>query len=296
MEKTHPLSWEYLRQFARLVKIEHSVFALPFAYAGMFMAARGWPGWRIFLLVTLAMVSIRSFAMSMNRLLDRTYDQLNPRTAGREILIESVGISSLVIFTILSALVFILAAYFIDPWLAQLGGPVLIWAGLYSLSKRFTSLTHLWLGSVLGLAPVAGWLAVEPIFRPEAVLIGLGVTFWVAGFDILYALQDTEFDRAQKLYSIPARIGIGPALFVSSLFHLVTMLFLILAGWVGDLGWFYFLVAALIAVIFFVEHSIVSENDLSRINMAFFTISGLVALLFCLGVVLDLFVFNQPIF
>jgi 4-hydroxybenzoate polyprenyltransferase len=274
-------------RYARLVKIEHSVFALPFAYAGLFLAAGGWPGLGKFVLLTLAMVAVRSYSMAVNRLADLPFDRENPRTRRRELVTGEVGVPGAAAFTAGCAAVFVLACAGLNTLCLALSPVVLVWAAFYSLTKRFTWMCHFVLGSVLGLAPVAGWLAVEPAFSVRAVLFGLGVTFWTAGFDILYACQDVNFDREHGLASVPARFGIDPALAFSSLSHAVAVVFYALAGWAAGLSWFYFLCFTASAALLFVEHLILSEKDMSRVNMAFFTINGVVAAGLGLGVILD---------
>jgi len=277
-------------RYARLVKIEHSVFALPFAYVGLFLAAGGWPGLGKFILLTVAMVAVRSYSMAMNRLADLRFDRENPRTTRRELVTGEVGVSGAVMFTAGCAVVFVAACAALNSLCLALSPVVLVWAGFYSLTKRFTWMCHFVLGSVLGLAPVAGWLAFEPAFSVRAVLFGLGVTFWTAGFDILYACQDAEFDRQHGLQSVPARFGVGAALAFSSLAHVNAVIFYALAGWAAGLSWFYLLFFAASAGLLLVEHLILSENDLSRVNMAFFTLNGVVAAGLGLGVLLDIFV------
>ncbi|WP_176630051.1 UbiA-like polyprenyltransferase [Desulfolutivibrio sulfoxidireducens] len=276
-------------RYARLVKIEHSVFALPFAYVGLFLAAGGWPGTWTLVALTVAMVAIRSYAMAVNRLADLPFDRENPRTRGRELVTGEVGVGGAVAFTALCAVVFVLACAGLNALCLALSPVVLVWAGLYSFAKRFTWLCHFLLGSVLGLAPVAGWLAFDPSFSVRAVLFGLGVTFWTAGFDILYACQDVEFDREHDLRSIPACFGIGPALAFSSLAHVNAVIFFALGGWAAGLSWIYFTFFAASAVLLCVEHLILSEEDLSRVNVSFFTINGVVAAGFGLGVIVDVF-------
>jgi 4-hydroxybenzoate polyprenyltransferase len=186
-----------------------------------------------------------------------------------------------------AAAVFVLACAGLNPLCLTLSPVALLWAGLYSWSKRFTWLTHFWLGSVLGLAPIGGWLAYDPVFTLPAVLFALGVTFWVAGFDILYACQDMEFDRQSGLNSIPACFGITAALGFSSLAHLMAALFFLLAGWSAGLGAVYFVFWAVISGVLIWEHTLVSADDLSRVDMAFFTLNGVIAVILCLGVVVD---------
>ncbi|MBF0481204.1 MAG: UbiA family prenyltransferase [Desulfovibrionaceae bacterium] len=273
---------------ARLVKIEHSIFALPFAYTGLFLAARGWPGAWTFSLVTLAMVAIRSFAMAVNRLLDLPIDRVNPRTQRRELVTGEVGVLAAWIFTGLCAAVFVAACAGLNPLCLALSPFALVWAGLYSLTKRFTALCHVFLGSVLGLAPLAGWLAVRPSFDMTPLLFALGVTFWVAGFDILYSLQDEEFDREMGLHSIPARFGRAQALTLSTCCHVNTAIFFGLAGLSAGLSAIYFTVYALVAGVLLCEHALIGERDISRVNMAFFTLNGVVAVAVFGGALADL--------
>jgi 4-hydroxybenzoate polyprenyltransferase len=163
----------------------------------------------------------------------------------------------------------------------------LVWSALYSYTKRFTAVCHFFLGSVLGLAPLAGWLAVSPTVAMTPVLLGLGVTFWVAGFDILYASQDVEFDRSEGLHSLPARLGVGPALAVSTFSHVVTAIFFLLAGWAAGAGLVYTGVCLVVAAILLAEHRLISADDMSRVNLAFFTMNGFVAVFLFAGAVLD---------
>ncbi len=275
---------------ARLVKIEHSIFALPFSFIGFFLAARGWPGFVPFALLVVAMVGVRSFAMGVNRLADLRFDRVNPRTQNRELVTGEVGVGEAAAFCCLCAAVFVPACAGLNSLCLKLAPVALVWAGFYSFSKRFTWLCHFFLGSVLGMAPVGGWLAVSPEFTLPAVLFGLGVTFWTAGFDILYACQDKDFDRERGLCSIPARFGLRAALGMSSLSHVVAVVFFALAGWAAGLGWIYFLFFGAAAVVLLWEHLILSEDDMSRVDTAFFTMNGLAAVGLGLGAVLDVFV------
>jgi 4-hydroxybenzoate polyprenyltransferase len=270
-----------------MVKIEHSIFALPFAYLGMVWAAQGWPGWRVFLALTLAMVAVRSFAMAVNRLADLPIDSKNPRTQTRPLVTGEIGLFETRVFIAACALIFVGACWLLNPVCLALSPVALVWSGLYSYTKRFTPLCHFFLGSVLGLAPLAGWLAVSPAAEMTPVLLGLGVTFWVGGFDILYACQDVEFDRSEGLHSLPARLGVGPALAVSTFSHVVTAIFFLLAGWASGAGVIYAGVCLLVAAILLAEHRLISEEDMSRVNLAFFTMNGFVAVFLFSGAVLD---------
>ena len=279
---------EKVRVYAGFVKIEHSVFALPFAYMGLFLARRGWPGLANFVLLTVAMVAVRSYSMGVNRLADVRFDRQNPRTQMRELVRGALSVREGWLFVAGCAAVFVLACWGLNRLCLALSPVVLVWAGLYSYTKRFTWLCHVFLGSVLGLAPVAGWLAVTPEFSLATVLLGLGVTFWVAGFDVLYACHDAAFDKGVGLNSMPVRFGVGPALSLAGLMHANAVVFFALAGWAAGLGGFYYMFLGLTGFLLAVEHQLISEYDLSRVNVAFFTINGVIAASLFLGVLADL--------
>jgi 4-hydroxybenzoate polyprenyltransferase len=278
----------------RMIKIEHSVFALPFAYIGAWLAAGGWPGWRPFLLLSVAMVAVRSYSMTMNRILDLAYDRQNLRTQGRPLVTGEVGLVPAWLFALVMAGIFVLACWGMNR-LALLLSPVpLVWAAFYSLTKRFTPLCHYVLGSVLGLAPLAGWLAYAGEFSFAATLYGLGVTFWVAGFDILYAAQDERFDRTAGLHSMPADFGLPKALALSTFSHVNASLFFLLGGWAvggsAGLTWPYYAVWGAVSFILLYQHRLIRPDDLSRVNMAFFTMNGIVAVFVFVGVLLGIYV------
>ncbi|EPR44715.1 4-hydroxybenzoate polyprenyltransferase [Desulfovibrio sp. X2] len=274
--------------FARMVKIEHSVFALPFAFTGMFWAADGWPGWRPFLLVTVAMVAVRSFAMAFNRLADLDIDRRNPRTQDRPLVTGEMGRGTAWVLTAAMGLVFVAACAAMNPLVLRLSPLALGVAAVYSLTKRFTWLCHFVLGMTLGLAPIGGWLAVTPEFTPPAVLLALGVTFWVAGFDILYACQDEAFDRAQGLHSLPADFGVTTSLTLSSFCHVNTAVFFLVAGWADGAGWIYFAAMLLVGAALVWEHTLIKPDDLSRVNLAFFTLNGVISMAVLAAVLLDI--------
>lgn len=278
-----------LSALARLVKVEHSVFALPFAYIGLFVAAGGWPGWRAFVLLTLAMVAMRSFAMAVNRLADVRYDRVNPRTNRRELVTGEVTLRQAWVFTAGCAVVFVGACAGLNALCLALAPVALVWGAFYSVTKRFTWLCHFVLGSVLGLAPVAGWLAVKPEFSLAPILFGLGVTCWTAGFDVLYACQDVDFDREQGLWAMPARFGVGTSLRLAAFSHVDAALFFLLAGYAAGLSWIYYVSWAVCSLVLLIEHRLLSENDLSRINVAFFTLNGIIAVLLGVGTLLAVF-------
>ncbi|WP_457570704.1 4-hydroxybenzoate octaprenyltransferase [Desulfovulcanus sp.] len=274
---------------ARMVKIEHSVFALPFAYIGLFWAAHGWPGLTKFLALTLAMVAVRSFAMAFNRLADLKFDVQNERTRTRPLVTGEISIKATIVFILFCALIFVGACALLNRICLYLSPIALLWSAFYSYSKRFTWLCHYILGSVLGLAPIAGWIAYRPEFNLIPFLVSLGVLFWVAGFDILYAAQDVDFDRSQNLKSIPARFGLEPAFGYAAFSHVNTVIFLGLAGLAYGAQWIYFVAWAIVSLILVVEHFIISPDDLSRINLSFFTLNGIVSMVLLAGVLGDLF-------
>lgn len=280
--------WQKFKLILRMIKIEHSVFALPFAYTGAFLAAGGFPGWRVFLLLTLAMVMIRSFAMAMNRVLDLRFDSLNPRTEQRPMVTGELSVPFTLSFCLAAALIFVLACAGLNSLCLALSPLALAWSALYSLTKRFTWLCHFFLGSVLGLAPAAGWIAADPQFTVPVALLFCGVMFWVAGFDILYAAQDVDFDRKHGLYSIPARFGLETAFVLAAFSHVQAALFFLLAGYAASLGGWYFLAWTVVAAVLFWEHRLISPWDLGRLNLAFFTLNGVVSALLFAGVLADL--------
>ena len=274
-----------IRLMARMIKIEHSIFALPFAYIGLFLAAQGWPGAGPFGLLTLAMVAVRSFAMLTNRLVDLPFDRHNPRTMDRPLVTGEIGISGAIVASVVCAAIFLAAAAGLNAMCFILAPFALLWSAGYSVAKRFTWLTHFWLGSVLGLAPVAGWIAFDPVLVPTAGLYFLGVLFWVAGFDILYSCQDVAVDRFMGLHSVPSRFGVAPALLLACFSHVTASLFFLMAGWTAGLGGIYFATWALVSGLLLSEHRLIGPDDLRRINVAFFTFNGLIAILLGVSVV-----------
>jgi len=274
----------------RMIKIEHSVFALPFAYVGVFWAAEGWPGTRVFVLLTLAMILIRSFAMGFNRLADAAIDAANPRTRNRPLVTGEISPLQTKVFLLICAMGFWAACWGLNELCFLLAPFTLIWSAGYSFAKRFTPLCHYALGSVHFLAPIAGWIAFEPVITPVSVILGLGVLFWVAGFDMLYSSQDVDFDREHALFSAPATLGVPVALALSTFSHVCTVIFFGMAGWVQGAGWMYFSAWGIVSLILLFEHTLITEKDMGRVNMAFFTLNGLVAVVFLLGVLADLFI------
>ena len=292
--KIHNLKSKILN-YGRLVRFSHTVFALPFALASIALA---WPSHPVtphsFLWILIAMVGARSAAMAFNRLVDHKFDALNPRTQQWELPQGTVKVWEAVILTITSSGVFVYAASQLNFLCFVLSPLALAIVFFYSLTKRFTWASHLFLGLALSLAPMGAWLAVSgsPIDLPELAtpfFLGLAVLFWLAGFDIIYSLQDHEFDRQQGLYSIPVRFGIERALQLSSFFHFCTLLFLALVGVTAGMGLIYWLGWLIVSAILFWEHRIVRPSDLSRINRAFFDFNAYVSIGYLLITVADLF-------
>ena len=261
-----------------MIKFEHTVFALPFALSSALVAANGMPGWRTLGWILVAMVGARSAAMAFNRIADARLDALNPRTAGRALPKGLVSVGAAWVFTIMAASVFVLAAHMLNQ-LAFALSPVALAAVLgYSYSKRFTNLSHLWLGLCLGIAPVGAWVAVRGEIGFPSMALSAAVILWTAGFDIIYSLQDVEFDRKMGLFSLPASFGPARALFASRLFHAVAVTLLAWFGALCGLGAIYYAGVAFAGVSLAYEQSLVSPSDFSRVNTAFFTMNGCVSI------------------
>jgi 4-hydroxybenzoate polyprenyltransferase len=292
---------EKIRSYASLVRFSHTVFALPFAFASLVLA---WPTHPITLRtvfwILVAMVGARTAAMGFNRLADRKFDALNPRTEGWELPKGTVKTWEARLLTIVASIIFIFGAYQLN-WTCFVLSPVaLVVIFFYSLTKRFTWASHLFLGVALSLAPIGAWLAVtdSPIDLQELVIplcLGLAVVFWLAGFDIIYSLQDRVFDRAHGLQSIPVRFGVTWALRLSSFFHICTIVFLILVGVAAHLGVIYWIGCLAVSLILMWEHRLVRPNDLSRINRAFFDFNAYVSIGYFLITLADVLVSGTSI-
>jgi len=277
-----------LRVTLEMIKWEHSIFALPFALCGAMLAAGGFPALHQLLWIVIAMVAARSAAMAFNRWADAAIDAANPRTSTRALPAGHLSPAFVVTFVIVSSFVFILAASQLNRLTLELSPIALAVLLLYSYTKRVTRWSHLVLGFALGIAPAAAWIAVRGSLDPRILLLTAAVTFWVGGFDVLYACQDFDFDRAAGLHSIPRYVGIGPALWIARAFHLVMVGLLIALvivfslGKVADAG-----IAAVILLLMY-EHSLVKRNDLTKLNAAFFTMNGVLSVLFFVFVAADL--------
>jgi len=273
-----------LRHFLDAIKFEHTVFALPFAYIAMVLAADGWPGWRVLVWVTLAMVGGRTLAMSTNRLVDRFLDAQNPRTADRHLPRGLISPGVVITAAIASAALLVLAGWMLNPLCLALIPVAMIFLVGYSYTKRFTWLTHWILGFTDGGAAAGGWIAVRGTFDPPAFLLWFALTVWIGGFDLIYACQDVEFDRSAGLHSFPARFGVPAALWAAKLCHALTVGAFAALGWMTGLGWLYWFGVLAAAGLFVYEHSLVSPTDLSRLDIAFFNVNGYVAVILFLAV------------
>lgn len=284
------------------IKIAHSVFALPFALSAMLVAAGGWPSWQVLCLILVCMVSARSAAMAFNRWADREIDAKNPRTSIRPSVTGALSPGFLLSFVVVSSVIFLGAAWLLNKACFILAFPALAVLLGYSFAKRFTSLSHFWLGMALGLAPVGAHLAVcgdlAPLegmgvrwgaaFEWFPLMLGLTVILWTAGFDLIYACQDYDVDRADaRLHSLPKALGIRGALWLSVLLHVLCVGVLGVAGWYAGLGVWYFGAVGLTVVLLTYEHWIVRPDDLSRVNVAFFTLNGAVSLLIFAAVAVE---------
>jgi len=261
-----------------MIKFEHTIFALPFAIMSAFIASDGLPAWDKIGWILVAMVGARSCAMAFNRLADAKIDKANPRTAIRAIPTGKIGKKEVWVFTLVSAVLLVFAAYKLNRLAFALSPVALAVIMGYSYTKRFTSLSHLWLGISLSIAPIGAWIAIKGRFDWTPMLIGLAVLLWTAGFDTIYACQDLDFDRRHGLYSIPTRLGIRGALWLSSALHVVTVAILIAIAPLTGFGILYLVGVGIVSIILIYEHVIVKPNDLSRVNLAFFTLNGMVSL------------------
>ncbi|WP_345986810.1 menaquinone biosynthesis prenyltransferase MqnP [Sulfurimonas sp. HSL-1656] len=275
-----------LHDFNELVMFQHSIFSLPFIFIAMIVAAEGWFGFSLLLLGILAAISARNFAMGVNRYADRDIDAQNPRTQGRPNADGRLDSTTILLFSAVNALVFIIVAYLINDLAFTLAIPVLAVLGSYSYFKRFSELAHVVLGISLGLAPLAGVVAVSESVPQWSVLLSLGVLFWVAGFDLLYSLQDIEFDKLHGLHSVPSVYGPKATLFISTLFHLNTVLFWWMFVWAAELGFFAWMAVAVSTVMLGYEHYLV-RKDFTKIDRAFFTVNGYLGIVFLVLIILD---------
>lgn len=281
----HDTRFSFFRSFRttlEMIRIEHSIFALPFALIGALLAARGLPTMQQLLWIVVAMVGARSAAMSFNRLIDRHLDARNPRTAGWALPAGLLSVRFVVCFALFSSALLVLAAYQLNPLAFQLSPVALAILFVYSYTKRFTVLSHVVLGFCLGMSPAAAWIAIRGTLDSSILLLTAAVTLWTAGFDILYSCQDARFDAQARLHSVPRRWGIARALQVSAALHFLMVPLLIWLAWLESLGWLSLTGITVTALLLIYEHRLVQPTDLSRLNAAFFATNGWIGILLLL--------------
>ena len=280
-----------LNDFNELVMFKHSIFSLPFIFIAMVVSSgqvngSAWFGLKLFILGILAALSARNFAMGFNRYMDRDIDALNPRTVNRPNVDGRISSLQILIFTLSNALGFILVAYFVNNLAFQLSIPILFVIGSYSYFKRFSYLAHLILGISLGLAPIAGVVAVSETIPFWAVLLSIGVMFWVAGFDLLYSLQDIDVDKKLGLHSIPSRFGVKKTLQISKIFHTLTVIFWLLFALISESTYFAYIAVLISTIMLSYEHYLVNK-DFRKIDKAFFTVNGYLGIIFLVLIIID---------
>ena len=278
-------AWDKTAVLLELVKFSHTLFALPFALAGALLAGQPWPSFSQFFWILLAMVGARTGAMGFNRLVDERLDANNPRTKMRPLSSGRIGRREVIVLVVASFALLAYSAYRLNPLCFALSPLAIAWVCFYSYTKRFSWISHFVLGFSLALAPIGAWLAVRGSFNATPLVIGLAVLIWVAGFDILYALQDMEFDREQGLFSVPALLGIKRSLTISRLLHVTTVLLLLSIVGQEGMDWLYGMGIAGGASLLIVEHRLISADDLSRLNTAFFTTNSFFSIIFLLAVI-----------
>jgi 4-hydroxybenzoate polyprenyltransferase len=290
------MSIALIRQYLDLIRFSHTLFALPFALLGAALAAHGRNGWhgrvQDWVGILLCMATARSAAMAFNRLVDRQFDALNPRTAGRHLPAGLMSVRSVAVFTLVCSLAFVASTLLFLPnrWPLYLSVPVLLWLLGYSYSKRFTTLAHFWLGVSLSLAPIAAWIALRGDLGWPPVLLALAVLFWVSGFDIIYACQDVDFDRTVGLQSVPKTFGVRRALWIAAACHGLMIVPLVGLGLVYTLGPIYFLGVAAVAALLIYEHALVRPDNLTRVNLAFFQVNVVISIGLLVVAVVDMLV------
>ncbi len=278
-----------IRTYGRLIKFSHTIFALPFALAALLLAHRDHPlALSAVMWIIIAMAAARSAAMGFNRLADYEYDRQNPRTASRPLTAGEIDKKSVLLFVSVSSLIFILAAAMLGRLCLMLSVPVLLVLFFYSYTKRFTYFSHLFLGFAIGLAPLGAWIAAAGTLDARILFLSLALMTYIAGFDILYACQDIDFDRREKLFSIPVYFGVERALAISSRLHVSTLLFLLTIYFAFDLGKVYLFFLLIISLLLLLEHKLVRPDDLERVNVAFFHMNSIISVALLLGVWIDL--------
>jgi len=276
-----------LNDFNELVMFKHSIFSLPFIFIAMVINANGWFGWNLFILGVLATIFARNFAMGFNRYLDRDIDALNPRTINRPSVDGRISPIQMLIFTIINGLGFVVVAYFVNDLAFYLSIPILLVIGSYSYFKRFSYLAHIILGISLGLAPIAGVVAISQTITLWSLFLSIGVMFWVTGFDLLYSLQDIEIDKKLGLHSIPSKFGAKKTMLFSKILHILTIIFWLLFVIFAKLGLFGYIAILASSIMLTYEHILVNR-DFTKIDRAFFTVNGYLGILFFILIVIDI--------
>ncbi len=279
-----------IKSYLELVKFEHSIFAVPFAISSIFTVEKGIPPLEKIFWILIALIAGRTAGMAFNRLIDLPFDKLNPRSKNWASVSGLVKPFEILFIAIFSSLVLIFAAYQLNKLAFYLSPVAIILFIIYPLGKRFTYLVHLILGLIYFIIPIAVEIALKETVSLSSIFLGLAMAFWVSGFDILYALQDIEFDKKVGLYSIPSKFGIRKAILIARFFHFLTLIFLILTGIYAKMGIIYFVGLFILTLFLIYEHSLIKENDLSKINVAFFTVNGYVSIVYMLIVILDVFI------
>jgi 4-hydroxybenzoate polyprenyltransferase len=278
-----------IKVILELIKFQHTIFALPFALISMLVCVDGLPQFRVIFWILVALVSARSTAMAFNRIVDLKFDALNPRTQHWHLPSGKIGTKSVWYFIVIMAIIFIFSAYMLNKLAFYLAPVALAILYFYSFTKRFTYLTHIFLGLSLGIAPIGVWIAIEEQIALPPIVLGLAVLLWVAGFDIIYATQDVEFDKRHQLHSMVVKFGLTKALFISQLMHIMMIFLLLWFTALTQLGTIFLIGVFMVALMLIYEHSLISPSDLSKVNIAFFNINGMVSILLFVMTCIDIF-------
>ncbi|OGW28164.1 MAG: 4-hydroxybenzoate octaprenyltransferase [Nitrospirae bacterium GWC2_42_7] len=279
--------FDKISTYLRMIKFSHSIFALPFAFTSAIIASPGIPDLKQIFWIIVAMVGARSGAMGLNRMIDIDIDRKNPRTSSRELPRGVISLTEALIFVIVSFGLMIFSAYMLNTLCLKLSPVAIIVLILYSYTKRFTWASHFVLGLAISAAPLGAWIAVKGTLDLEIIPLGIAIVFWLAGFDILYALQDIDFDKEQGLYSIPKRFGIRKSLYLARIFHVIAFLLFIINGLIFNLNGFYWAGIVITAGLLLYEHSLIKENDMSKLNMAFFNMNGYISMTIFIFTLMD---------
>ncbi len=278
---------EKFRAILSDIKIQHTLFAMPFAVMSAFIAAKDFPPLEELGLIIVALFFARSSAMAFNRIIDADMDALNPRTRGRALPSGKAGIKEYMVFFVVSGIGFIITCGFLNPLALKLSPAALFIVCFYSYTKRFTAYSHFFLGLALSLAPIGAWVALKEEIAFVPVFLGMAVIFWLAGLDVIYSCQDVKFDKGKNLNSIPVRFGLERGLRLSSVFHLLMIVFLFATGYLAGLSWLYYSGVVMTATLLWYEHSLVSADDLTKVNVAFFNINGIISVALMVFVIVD---------